>query len=42
MKDWKAAIRTWEKNSNSKQEVSPVWLNQDLGKGGFIDDEEGF
>lgn len=42
MKDWKAAIRTWEKNSNSRQEIGPAWLNQDLGKGGFDDDGEDF
>ena len=33
MKDWKAAIRTWEKRDNSKQtrkELIPDWLNKDI------------
>ena len=43
MKDWKAAIRTWEKNTTMLQERDvPKWLNQELGRGGFEDDEEGF
>lgn len=48
MKDWKSAIRTWERNKkkglyeNKKEEIIPDWMNQDLGRGGFIDDGEDF
>lgn len=44
VKNWKACIRTWEKNNKAKQkeENVPKWFNQDLGKGGFIDDGEDF
>lgn len=48
MKDWKSAIRTWERNKkkglyeNKKEEIIPEWMNQDLGRGGFIDDGEDF
>lgn len=45
MKNWKAAIRTWEKNKNRKYKVEsdvPEWMNQDLGRGGFDDDGEDF
>lgn len=39
MKDWKAAIRTWEKNRNSKQEVVPAWLSRKNEEEKEIDDE---
>lgn len=45
MKDWKAAIRTWERkrsNSNISETDTPKWFNEDLGRGGFDDDGEGF
>lgn len=45
MKNWKAAIRTWEKNKNKKYKAEsdiPEWMNQDLGRGGFDDDGEDF
>ena len=45
MKDWKACVRTWEKNKkgNSSNETSlPEWFGKDLGKGGFDDDGEDF
>ena len=45
MKNWKAAVRTWEKNKNKKYKVEsdiPEWMSQDLGRGGFIDDGEDF
>lgn len=34
MKDWKACIRTWERNNKSKQEDIdlPDWFNKDLNK----------
>ena len=45
MKDWKAAIRTWERkrsNSNISETDTPKWFGQDLGRGGFDDDGEDF
>lgn len=42
IKDWKACVRTWERNKKSKEGNVPDWFNQDLGKGGFYDDGEGF
>lgn len=43
MKDWKASVRLWERNSKItiEQDV-PKWFYQDLGRGGFDDDGEGF
>lgn len=41
MKDWKASVRLWERNSKPSQEDVPKWFYQDLGRGGF-DDEEPF
>lgn len=34
MKDWKACVRTWEKNrkKDNKEEVLPEWFNKDLNK----------
>lgn len=45
MKDWKAAIRTWERkrsNSNFSETNTPKWFEEDLGRGGFDDDGEDF
>lgn len=44
MKDWKAAVRNWERNRskyNISEKDTPKWLYQDLGSGDF-DDEEPF
>ena len=30
MKDWKAAIRTWEKNNKQDEHKNPEWLNKDV------------
>ena len=46
MKDWKAAVRTWEKNNkktfvNSKQRVVPEWFNQEIDStNAKIEDQE--
>lgn len=34
MKDWKACVRTWEKNrkKDNKEEILPEWFNKDLNK----------
>ena len=45
MKNWKACIRTWEirnRQENKTEKDVPSWFNKDLGKGGFIDDDEDF
>ena len=44
MKNWKACVRTWEKNKakNKSESTAPEWFNEDLGKGGFDDDGEDF
>ena len=42
MKDWKAAIRTWERNSNQRKScnrIEPTWFNQDLKKESLNDEE---
>jgi predicted transcriptional regulator len=30
MKDWKAAIRTWEKRDNKKPKILPNWYNKEI------------
>lgn len=30
MKDWKACVRTWEKNSLQKETSTPVWFDKDF------------
>ena len=46
MKDWKAAVRTWEKNNkktsvNSKQRIVPEWFNQEIeSTNAEIEDQE--
>ena len=41
MKDWKACIRTWERNHKIKKEApTPKWFDKDLGRGDFDDDDE--
>ena len=45
MKNWKACIRTWEirnRQENKTEKDVPSWFNKDLGRGGFIDDDEDF
>ena len=45
MKNWQACIRTWEirsRQDNKTEKDVPSWFDKDLGKGGFIDDDEGF
>lgn len=32
MKDWKAAVRTWERNTKTKQKSEPEWFYKDLDK----------
>lgn len=32
MKDWKACIRTWERNTNNKTNTEPEWFYKDLDK----------
>lgn len=39
MKDWKACIRTWERN-NKKEEDTPSWFDMDLDEGSFFTNEE--
>ena len=39
MKNWKACIRTWERYRKKSESDVPEWFNEDLGRGGFIDDE---
>lgn len=42
VKNWKQKIITWENHRQPIKEETPEWFNQDLGKGGFIDDGEDF
>lgn len=37
MKDWRAAVRTWERNSNGKQQVSASAARSDRSKRNIID-----
>jgi hypothetical protein len=39
MKDWKSAVRTWEKSNKSK-EVIPSWFNKEIKKDERTEDEE--
>ena len=43
MKDWKACVRTWEKNdcsfSNKQEEQVPNWFNENLDKQSITEEE---
>ena len=38
MKDWKAAIRTWEKRDNKTPKILPSWYNKEI-KNQELDEE---
>jgi len=43
MKDWKACIRTWERNHKTNKDTPiPKWFEEDLGRVDFDDDDKGF
>ena len=29
VKDWKACVRTWEKNKKTEQKITPKWFEED-------------
>ena len=40
MKDWKAAIRTWEKRDNKKPKILPNWYNKEIPESEIIDNKD--
>jgi len=40
MKDWKACVRTWEKNKNQKTKIEPNWIGKDIEQTQATEEEE--
>jgi len=40
MKDWKACVRTWEKNKNQKTKIEPNWVGKDIEQTQATEEEE--